>query len=154
MFSRLTVFLISLFILFFTSLSPAFSKMISITGDKINARSGPGQQFKVKWQYGNGFPLRVLDSEGDWFRVEDFEGDTSWVYKPLTTNKGHMIVKVNKSRKGTINLRTGPGRKYEVVAQAYYGVVFTTVEQRNGWAKVQHDSGVTGWIKRSLLWGY
>jgi SH3-like domain-containing protein len=40
------------------------------------------------------------------------------------------------------------------VAKAHYGVVFKTLKKKSGWVKVQHEKGVTGWVKRSLLWGY
>jgi SH3-like domain-containing protein len=33
-------------------------------------------------------------------------------------------------------------------------VVFRTLERRNGWVKVKHEDGLTGWIERSLLWGW
>ncbi len=128
--------------------------MVSISANKINIRSGPGKQYRVKWEYGKGFPLQVIDSQDGWYKVKDFENDTGWVFKQLVNGQGHMIVKVNKSKKSTINIRSGPGTKYDIVGKAYYGVVFKTLEQRSGWAKVKHHSGVVGWIKRTLLWGF
>ena len=132
----------------------ALAKMVSVDRDLINVRSGPGQNYKVKWEYGKGFPLQITSTKGQWYKVKDFENDTGWVFKPLTTSTPHMIVKANKSKNRQINVRSGPGTKYKIVAKAYYGVVFKTLEQKQGWAKVEHDSGTVGWIKRSLLWGY
>lgn len=128
--------------------------MASIKGDNVQLRSGPGTQYKAKWQYGDGFPFKVIDRKGRWIKIRDFENDSGWVYKKYTTQKGHMIVKANKGKKKKINIRKGPSTKYEIVGQAYYGVVFQTLEQKKGWAKVKHESGLTGWIKRSLLWGF
>lgn len=128
--------------------------MLSITGDKVNMRTGPGTKYKVSWVLGNGYPLMVLKKSGTWYRVRDFEGTIGWVHSSVVTRSPHMIVKVHKNSKKRINVRSGPGTKYRVVAKAYYGVVFKTLEQKSGWAKVQHEKGVVGWIKRSLLWGY
>ncbi|MGI9571537.1 MAG: SH3 domain-containing protein, partial [Desulfobulbia bacterium] len=86
--------------------------------------------------------------------VEDFENDTGWLYKKLTSRTGHMIVKVNKDKNKKINIRSGPGTKYPIVGKAYYGVVFKTMKQQDGWAKLKHDSGLEGWIRRDLLWGF
>ncbi len=134
--------------------SAAMAKMVSVVGENVNLRSGPGTKYSVKWKYGSGFPLKVLQEKDGWVKVEDFEGDTGWLYTKLTSQAGHMIVKVHKNQDQKVNIRSGPGTKYKVVGKAYYGVVFKTVKQQNGWAQVKHDSGLEGWIKRSLLWGF
>ena len=132
----------------------AHAKMLSVEGNDVNMRSGPGTKYKVMWELGNGFPLVVLKQSGQWYRVRDFEGTIGWIHKDVVKRTPHMIVKVHKKSKKRINVRSGPGTKYRIVAKAYYGVVFTTLQQKNGWVKVQHEKGVTGWIKRSLLWGW
>jgi len=146
--------IISIFFLSCFVINPAYAKMRSIDGEKVQLRSGPGTKYSSKWEYGNGFPLKVLSQKGSWVKVKDFENDTGWVFNKYLTPKPHMIVKVNKGKKKKINIRSGPGTKYKTVGRAYYGVVFETLGQKNGWAKVKHESGLTGWIKRSLLWGY
>lgn len=147
----LSVCFISFFLLTATTVS---AKMVAIKGDDINMRSGPGTSFKVIWKLGSGFPLKVLKVSGNWYRVQDFEGTIGWVHKAVTTNKGHMIVKENKKSQKRVNVRSGPGTNNRIVAKAYYGVVFKTLQQKSGWVKVEHDKGVTGWIKRSLVWGF
>jgi SH3-like domain-containing protein len=144
------------FFVFMVLLLPivAQAEMVSVAGNNINMRAGPGSQYSVKWELGKGYPLRILDSKGDWLKVSDFEKDTGWVYKNLTSKKPHLIVNVHKDKKKKINIRTGPGTKYKIIGQAYYGVVFRTLKRGNGWVKVQHEDGLTGWIKRSLLWGW
>lgn len=132
----------------------AHAKMLSISGDDVNMRSGPGTNYRVMWELSEGFPLMVLRKKGKWYRVRDFEGTIGWVHEDVTKTTPHVIVKVHKNSKKRINIRSGPGTKYRIVAKAYYGVVFKTLEQKHGWAKVQHEKGVTGWIKRSLLWGW
>ena len=143
-----------LFIAFTATTGQAEIKMVSISGDIINMRSGPGEKYKVQWELGKGFPLRVLARKGNWLKVTDFEGDTGWVYKKLTSNSSHLIVKVHKNKKKKVNIRTGPGTNYRIVGKAYYGVVFKTLKRGKGWVKVRHENGLTGWIKRSLLWGW
>ncbi len=146
------IFLTLFFSLLFFGVCVA--KMVSVTGDKVNLRSGPGINYKVKWEYGNGFPLKVTSEKGRWIKVKDFENDTGWISNKLLTGKPHMIVKVNKKKNRKINIRSGPGTKYKIVGKAFYGVVFETLKQEKGWAKVKHESGLEGWIKRSLLWGF
>ncbi len=145
---------VSFFLLISALSSAALAQMVSVVGDNVNLRSGPGTKYSVKWKYGSGFPLKVVQEKDNWVQVEDFEGDRGWLYKKLTSDSGHMIVKVYKNENNKINIRSGPGTKYKIVGKAYYGVVFKTIKQQNGWALVKHDSGLEGWIKRSLLWGF
>jgi SH3-like domain-containing protein len=148
------LFIIVLLISLLFSTSMALAKMVSVVGENVNLRSGPGTKYSVKWKYGSGFPLKVLEEKGGWLKVEDFEGDSGWLYQKLTSRNGHMIVKVNKNQNKKVNIRSGPSTEYKIVGKAYYGVVFKTIKQQNGWAHVKHDSGLEGWIKRSLLWGF
>jgi len=134
--------------------SPAWAEMVSINGDDVNMRSGPGTKYKVLWELGDGFPLMVLKRTGKWIRVRDFEGTIGWVHRDVVNKSAYMIIKVHKNSKKRINVRSGPGTKYRIVAKAYYGAVFKTLKQKNGWVNVQHKKGVTGWVKRSLLWGW
>lgn len=147
-------FLLSLVVFCFMSVSQASAEMTSIKGDKINLRKGPGTKYSILWEYGNGYPLRVVKKQGNWVKISDFEKDTGWIHKSLLQYNPHVIVKVNRHNNGKINIRKGPGTKNEIVGKAHYGVVFKTVERKSGWIKVKHDTGLVGWIKESLLWGY
>jgi len=145
---------ITLLAIFLASAAGAYAEMLSIDGDDVNMRSGPGTNYRIMWELGRGFPLQVLKHSGKWYRVRDFEGTIGWVHRDVVNKTPHMIVKVHKNSKKRINIRSGPGTKYRIVAQAHYGVVFKTLQQKNGWVNVQHEKGVSGWVKRSLLWGW
>ena len=129
-------------------------KMVSVAGEKVNLRKGPSTQYPVVWELGEGFPLKVIERKGSWYKVVDFENDAGWIYKNLVSTKPHLVVKVNKKNKKRVNVRSGPGTNYKIVGKAEYGVVFETLKRGDGWVKVRHEKGLTGWIKRSLLWGW
>ncbi len=132
----------------------ALAEMRSINGEQVNLRSGPGDEFNVKWEYGNGYPVKVLSHKGNWLQVQDFENDKGWIHSSLLSKESHVIVKVNKGKNKQINIRSGPGTKYKVVGKAYYGVVFKKTKQQQGWINVKHESGLEGWIQNTLLWGW
>lgn len=144
---RVAVFL-GVFLVLFCGAAQALT-LVSVNGNNVNMRSGPGEKFAVLWELGTGFPLKVLDEQGDWYKVEDFEGDVGWIYKTLVSREPHLIVKRRR-----INMRSGPGDGYRVVGKANYGVVFKTLKSKEGWVKVKHENGLTGWVSRSLLWGW
>lgn len=140
--------------LFLSVTCSASAKMVSVKGNDINLRTGPGKENPVKYELGDGFPLKVVSKKGQWIKVSDFEGDIGWLHRDLVSSTPHMIVKVNRNSKKKINIRSGPSTKNKIVGKAYYGVVFETLSQKAGWAQVKHETGLEGWIKRSLLWGF
>ena len=154
---KITTKYIIISVVYFVLLGAPFAvsaRMVSVSGEDVNLRSGPGTEYAIKWKYGSGLPLQVIKEQGDWIQVEDFENDSGWLHKNLVSDTGHMVVKVNKNKDQKINIRSGPGTNYKIVGKAYYGVVFKTLKQEKGWAQVKHESGITGWVKRSLLWGF
>jgi len=153
--TRITWILFLLLLLAWSACGTAWgSTMVSVAGEKVNLRKGPSTRYPIVWELGKGFPLRVVGSQGNWLKVSDFENDVGWIYKNLVVRKPHLIVKANKGSKARVNIRSGPGTRYKIVGKAEYGVVFETLQQEGGWAKVRHETGLTGWIKRSLLWGW
>lgn len=142
------------FFLFFLHQGAALAEMVSIADEDINMRSGPGTQYEVLWKIGSGFPVEIIKTDGEWLQVKDFENSTGWVNKSTTQKTPHMIVKANKGTKKQINVRSEANAKGKVVATANYGVVFKTLEKKNGWVKVEHEKGVTGWVEGNLLWGF
>jgi SH3-like domain-containing protein len=155
--SKIRTFWISLLLLLLTWSvcgQAAGITMVSVAGEKVNLRKGPSTQYPIIWELGKGFPLKVIGSQGNWIKVADFENDVGWIYKNLVSKKPHLIVQINKNSRARINIRSGPGTKYEIVGKAEYGVVFETLKRGDGWVKVRHEKGLTGWVKRNLLWGW
>jgi SH3-like domain-containing protein len=132
----------------------AAAEMASIAGEDINMRSGPGAEHEVVWTIGSGFPVEIVSSKGEWLQVKDFEGSTGWVHKKTTQKTPHMIVKANKGTDQQINVRSEPNTQGAIVAKANYGVVFKTLEKKDGWVRVEHGQGVSGWVDGRLLWGF
>jgi SH3-like domain-containing protein len=151
-FRRLTFSILIFFPLVLTPVK-TFSETLSVQGEKIQLHSEPDQKAKTIWEYGNGFPLEVLKRQGDWIKVKDFENDSGWIHKSKLQKGKQVILKANKHEDKTVNIRSGPGAENSIVANAYYGVVFTAQERKGAWVEVAHESGTKGWIKAELLWG-
>lgn len=130
------------------------AEMVSVKGEDINMRSGPGTNYAVLYKLGSGMPLDVIKRSDDWLRVRDFEGETGWVHQVTVGSTPQVIVKANKGSGSQVNVRSGPGLDNKIVATAFYGVVFKKVGERDQWVEVEHDQGVKGWISRDLLWGF
>lgn len=124
-------------------------QMVSVAGDEVNMRSGPGEGHPADWRLDRGYPLKVIGRQGTWLKVIDFENDTGWVHRPLTSDTPHHVVKVK-----TANMRSAPTTQSRIVSKLSYGDVLKTLKRSGDWVKLQRKSGVSGWVARRLVWGW
>jgi len=127
----------------------AAQRMVSVSRDDVNLRSGAGTQHPPEWKLGSGFPLKVVGSRGSWLKVTDFENDTGWIYRPLTNQTPHHVVKAKIA-----NMRSGPSTSSRIIAKLAYGDVLKTLTHSGDWVKLQREGGLRGWVARRLLWGW
>jgi SH3-like domain-containing protein len=133
------------------ALMPTWAQeLVSVRNANVNLRAAPGLQAEVLWKLAKGYPLQVLERQGNWLKVQDFEGDQGWIAGSVTAGTPHHIVK------GTsINLRAGPGTQHRVVGKAAYGDVLRTARRQGDWVQVQLPSGKgNAWVASSLVWGW
>ena len=134
---------------FFLSCQNIFAaQYVSVKGDNINVRSGPGTNYQVSMELFNGYPLKVIATQGDWLKISDFENDTGWVHSSLVENGNSVIINSSKS----VNMRAEPTTKAAIIATVERGVILTRLESKGKWLKLKHSSGLIGWIYKPLLW--
>lgn len=125
-------------------------ELVSVRGPVVNLRAGPTTDSEVLWQLRRGYPLLVLERQGDWLRVRDFEGDEGWIAARLTGSERYHIVRAR-----TLNLRSGPGTEWQIIGQARYGDVLATVRRQGDWVQLRAPDGQgTVWAASDLLWGW
>ena len=130
--------------------TPALAReMVSIKGNVVNMRSGPGTGSQILWELERGYPLQVLKRKGDWVQVRDFENDRGWVARQLTGRTPHHIVKARIA-----NIRSGPSTRFKVVGKSERYDLLRTRGSKPGWVQVQRGEGVKGWVSKKLLWGW
>ena len=120
---------------------------VAQNGKGANIRSAPLLAADVLRSVPPGFPLAVIERQGNWFLVEDFRARRGWVYSSLLTDRQTVIIKVSKG-----NLRRGPSLIEGIVAKLDYGVIMFTDETRGDWLKVSNPEGVVGWLHHALVW--
>ncbi len=129
---------------------PITASAFCVNVEKANLRQGPGTGFEKSWEVYEYMPLKKIGQQGDWYKVEDVDGDVHWVYRKLVTDNLHCaVVKVDKA-----NVRTGPGTGYAKSAlgpvEQYYS--FKVIGTKGAWVKVHDEVFDEGWIAQKLLW--
>jgi SH3-like domain-containing protein len=124
-------------------------QMVSVSGEEVNLRSGPGTQHPADWILGRGYPLKVVGRRGSWLEVRDFENDKGWILRRLTSSTPYHVVKVK-----VVNMRSQPTTSSRIIGKLVYGDTLRTLERKSGWVMVQRNGGLRGWVARRLLWGW
>lgn len=64
--------------------APAFEEgRFAVVTSQANVRSGPGTGYPVMTRFEEGRRVRVVETSGDWFRVEMPRLGPGWIYGPL-----------------------------------------------------------------------
>jgi len=124
-------------------------RYVTLKFAKVNARSGPGEDHRLKFVYRTkGLPLQVVAETSEWRRVCDPEGQVTWVHKRGTDG-----------RRNVINMGKAPAPLYRspkpgAQPDAYLAVraLAALVRCEKGWCKVKAD-GASGWVREGALWG-
>lgn len=120
---------------------------LCVKASEANLRVGPGADYAVGWKVYKYFPLKKVgvSLSGEWYAVEDIDGDVFWVHRGLVrTGSGCAAVKSAR-----VNVRTGPGTRYgkRFSLEKYHP--FKVLRTNGPWIKVQDGDNNTGWVHRS-----
>ncbi|SMC29772.1 SH3 domain-containing protein [Andreprevotia lacus DSM 23236] len=108
----------------------------------------PQDDAKKLFVLSRGTPLELLSEENGWLRVRDREGTLAWLKK--TDASGKRYVAVLKP----VNVYQKPDAGAAVQFKAGKDLLLELVENtRNGWLKVKHRDGQTGYIRIEEAWG-
>lgn len=134
-------------ILFILATGICWAERMAVKVPKANVRHGPGTQYDILWEVEKYYPVKVLETAGEWCRFRDFENDKGWIYKPLLDQTPTVITFKKKC-----NVRSGPGTQYKIAFTAVKGIPFKVLKRKDNWIQVIHADGDQGWIYKSLVW--
>lgn len=97
------------------------------------------------------YPVEVIVNLGEWLKVRDAKGGISWIEAKQLSDKRTVIVTTNNT-----DIRQAADATSNVVAAVEKNVVLEVLDTNpsNGWLKVKHRDGVTGYILISTTWGF
>ena len=147
---RLLLILLFLLITTVEAKDSALVKYMSVQKVKAYIRSGPGNNYKVTKKVGKYTPFKALKrtNDGQWIKVEGYNGMLGWINASHLTNMPAVIVKTSEA-----NVRKGPGRNYETIWKAVEGVPFRCLKRNGRWLRVLDVDDEVGWIYDALVWG-
>jgi len=119
---------------------------IKVTTANLNLRSGPGTGYSIITVMPKGAEVTVTGYSGGWAKVNygNYSGYASNTYLALKSSGTTYYTTAN------LNLRTGPGTGYTILAVMPKGSAVTVLSTSGGWSRVTY-SGKTGYASASYL---
>ncbi|MBK8208749.1 MAG: hypothetical protein IPK78_01135 [Rhodospirillales bacterium] len=125
-------------------------RYVSLRAEEANMRTGPGEQYPIKWTYQRpGLPLEVIREFHHWRRVRDWQGAEGWMHSSMLSGKRSVMV-VGEIR----TLHDEPDAGSGAAARVEGPVIgkLLSCEKVSSWCRVEFG-GVKGWLRRSEMWG-
>jgi SH3-like domain-containing protein len=123
----------------------------SVAVPKAVLYDAPSSAAKKVLLISQNYPVEVVVNLGDWLKVRDAQGSLNWVEAKQLSNKHTVMVTANKAQ-----VRLAADASSALVATVEKDVLLEVadVKLNNGWLKVKHRDGVTGYILISSTWGF
>lgn len=120
----------------------------SIAASEAMMRTGPDRSYPAFWVYKRrDLPLRVIQIEGAWRRVQEQDGTSGWMLASLLSVRRTAVV-IGTTRA----IRAAPDDASKLLWQAEPGVVGRITKCDAGWCRIQIGARV-GYIPQAGLWG-
>ena len=122
---------------------------VSIQASDALMRSGPGEAYPARWRYvRRGLPMRVVQTQPNWRRVQDPDGETGWMLVRLLSDMRTALVTGGEPRP----MHARPDHASPVRYRAEPGVVGRIEGCSGGWCELD-AGGRRGFIRTAHIWG-
>lgn len=123
----------------------------SVAAPKAILYDAPSSAAKKILLLSQGYPVEIIVDLGEWLKVRDAQGSISWIEaKQLSGKRTVMVISANAE------MRSSADAASSLLATLEKDVVLEIGDTRltNGWLKVKHRDGMTGFILISSVWGF
>lgn len=95
-----------------------------------------------------GMPIELLSLLDRWVKARDLTGQSFWLDRADVSAQRTVIASM------TATIRSAPLETAEALFRAERGVLLELVEAAPaGWARVRHQDGTAGYVRRQEIWG-
>jgi len=124
-------------------------RYVSLKFNVVNARGGPGDDYKLLWVYHvRDLPLQVVAETEDWRRVCDPDGQIAWVHRRTVTERRTVLLEQAQD----LLLRKGPDTAAAASATLVSHALADLDVCKAGWCRLRVGHA-GGWAPASVLWG-
>jgi len=138
-----------IFLLAFLSAQASAADFRSVQDSAAVLYDAPSRASKPMFVVQRHYPLEVIITLDAWIKVRDHAGTLSWIErKALSDERMVMVVAA------AAEVRQRPEEGAPVAFSAAQYVVLELVEVApNGWLRVRHADGASGFVRAAQVWG-
>ena len=130
------------------SLSASALEFRSIAPAKAILYDAPSLEADKLYILSQSYPVELIVNLNAWIKVRDAAGAVSWVESKSLSPKRTVLLLAKT------DIKSAEDPTSALVATVEKDVVLELVENRqNGWVKVKHRDGITGFVQVTNLWG-
>ena len=131
------------------SLSAQALEFRSVALPKAILYDAPSAEASKTYILSQGYPVEIIVNLGAWLKVRDQLGGLSWAESKSLSNKRTVLVV------GKTEIKSAEDIASALVAIVEKDVVLELLSPtpKNGWVKVKHRDGVTGYVQAAAVWG-
>ncbi len=121
----------------------------SIAPEKAILYDAPSLEAGKLYILSQSYPVELIVNLNNWVKVRDAAGTLSWVESKSLSSKRTVLVLAKTDIKAAEDATSA------LVATVEKDVVLELlpITAKNGWVKVKHRDGVTGFVQVTNLWG-
>ena len=124
-------------------------RWVSLKSSEVRARSGPGLDYRILWEYrAAGLPIQVIAETREWRKICDPEGSVAWVHRSVVSARRGAF---NASTE-EIPIRTHRSEEAAVKARFSPRSVISMDDCKDGWCEVRARR-LKGWIPAASIFG-
>lgn len=125
-------------------------EFLSVAVPKAVLYDAPSAAAKKTWLLSQYYPVEIIVNLGDWLKVRDAQGSINWVEMKQLSTKRTVLVTANSAE---IRLQADASSSLLATVDKEVVLEVADVKLNNGWLKVKHRDGVSGFISISSIWG-
>ena len=130
------------------SLSANALEFRSIAPAKAILYDAPSLEASKLYILSQSYPVELIVNLNNWVKVRDAAGALSWVESKSLSSKRTVLVLAKT------DIKSAEDPTSALVATVEKDVVLELLADRqNGWVKVRHRDGVTGFVQVTSVWG-
>ncbi len=129
-------------------------EFLSVASAKAVLYDAPSKEASKLFVLSAGYPVEVIVNLGDWTKVRDQLGSLSWIENKSLSSKRMVLVTAKTEIKSSEDAAS------TLIATVEKDVVLEvdlpnqgSPAIKNGWVKVKHRDGITGFVQVGNLWG-
>ena len=124
-------------------------RWISLKSSKVRARTGPGLDYRILWEYrAAGLPVQVIAETREWRKVCDPEGSVAWIHRSVASGRrGAFNASLDE-----VPVHAGRAEDSPLRARFSPRSVIALDECRDGWCEVRARK-LRGWVAEGTVFG-